>query len=89
MSKSQNQSKEFSTKIVIVMYHLTSIFWSLQVKILKSATSNVLESRGEGSAKATANITVEVIARSGAQVKFAAIDRLGEKLLPTLAAEVN
>lgn len=39
-----------------------------------------LESRGEGSAKATANITVEVIARSGAQVKFAAIDRLGENV---------
>ena len=39
-----------------------------------------LESRGEGNAKATANITVEVIARSGAQVKFAAIDRLGENV---------
>ena len=40
-----------------------------------------LESRGEGSSvKATANITVEVIARSGAQVKFAAIDRLGENV---------
>lgn len=39
-----------------------------------------LESRGESSAKATANITVEVIARSGAQVKFAAIDRLGENV---------
>ena len=39
-----------------------------------------LESRGEGSAKATANITVEVIARSSAQVKFAAIDRLGENV---------
>ena len=39
-----------------------------------------LESRGGGSAKATANITVEVIARSGAQVKFAAIDRLGENV---------
>ncbi len=39
-----------------------------------------LESRGGGNAKATANITVEVIARSGAQVKFAAIDRLGENV---------
>ncbi len=39
-----------------------------------------LESRGGGSANATANITVEVIARSGAQVKFAAIDRLGENV---------
>ncbi|MFC2797104.1 MAG: Fe-S cluster assembly protein SufD, partial [Streptococcus sp.] len=39
-----------------------------------------LESKGEGSATATANVTVEVIARSGAQVKFAAIDRLGENV---------
>lgn len=39
-----------------------------------------LESKGEGTAKATANVTVEVIARSGAQVKFAAIDRLGENV---------
>ncbi len=39
-----------------------------------------LESRSEGSDKATANITVEVIARSGAQVKFTAIDRLGENV---------
>lgn len=39
-----------------------------------------LESKGDGSAKATANVTVEVIARSGAQVKFAAIDRLGENV---------
>ena len=39
-----------------------------------------LESKGDGTAKATANVTVEVIARSGAQVKFAAIDRLGENV---------
>ena len=39
-----------------------------------------LESKGDGSAKATANVTVEVIACSGAQVKFAAIDRLGENI---------
>lgn len=39
-----------------------------------------LESKGDGSATATANVTVEVIARSGAQVKFAAIDRLGENV---------
>ncbi len=39
-----------------------------------------LESKGNGSEKATANVTVEVIARSGAQVKFAAIDRLGENV---------
>ena len=42
-----------------------------------------LESKGEGSATATANVTVEVIARSGAQVKFAAIDRLGKMSQPT------
>ena len=39
-----------------------------------------LESKGNGSEKATSNVTVEVIARSGAQVKFAAIDRLGENV---------
>ena len=39
-----------------------------------------LESKGTGAAKASANITVEVIARAGAQVKFAAIDRLGENV---------
>ena len=39
-----------------------------------------LESKGDSTAKATANVTVEVIARSGAQVKFAAIDRLGENV---------
>ena len=39
-----------------------------------------LESKGDGTAKATANVTVEVIARSGAQVKFAAIERLGENV---------
>ena len=39
-----------------------------------------LESKGAASAKASANITVEVIARAGAQVKFAAIDRLGENV---------
>ena len=39
-----------------------------------------LESKGNGSEKATANVTVEVIARSSAQVKFAAIDRLGENV---------
>ena len=39
-----------------------------------------LESKGDGTATSTANVTVEVIARSGAQVKFAAIDRLGENV---------
>lgn len=36
------------------------------------------ESIGQGSTKATANISVEIIAADGAQVKFSAIDRLGE-----------
>lgn len=36
-----------------------------------------LESIGEQTTKATANITVEVIAQAGSQVKFSAIDRLG------------
>ncbi|KXT77604.1 Fe-S cluster assembly protein SufD [Streptococcus sp. DD13] len=38
------------------------------------------ESIGEGSEKTSANISVQVIAQEGAQVKFAAIDRLGENL---------
>ena len=36
-----------------------------------------LESIGGQTAKATANITVEVIAQAGSQVKFSAIDKLG------------
>ena len=36
-----------------------------------------LETYGSGSVSATANITVEVIAQAGAQIKFSAIDRLG------------
>lgn len=39
-----------------------------------------LETYGEGSVPATANITVEVIAHAGAQIKFSAIDRLGENV---------
>ena len=39
-----------------------------------------LETYGEGSVLATANITVEVIAQAGAQIKFSAIDRLGENV---------
>ncbi|MHB9782444.1 Fe-S cluster assembly protein SufD [Streptococcus sp. 10F2] len=39
-----------------------------------------LESLGDGQEKATANITVEVIAKAGAQVKFSAIDRLGKEV---------
>ncbi|MGX6962369.1 Fe-S cluster assembly protein SufD [Vagococcus xieshaowenii] len=36
------------------------------------------ETIGEGSAKAIGNIVVEVVAKQGAQVKFSAIDQLGE-----------
>lgn len=39
-----------------------------------------LETSGEQSSKVKANIVVEVIAKAGAQVKFAAIDRLGENV---------
>ncbi|TKV35167.1 Fe-S cluster assembly protein SufD, partial [Citrobacter sp. TBCS-11] len=39
-----------------------------------------LETSGEQTAKATANLVVEVIAKAGAQVKFAAIDRLGKNV---------
>ncbi|MGT2929210.1 Fe-S cluster assembly protein SufD [Streptococcus dentasini] len=38
------------------------------------------ESIGDGSAQTTANISVEVIAGAGSQVKFSAIDRLGDNL---------
>lgn len=38
------------------------------------------ESIGQASSKATANISVEVIAGAGSQVKFSAIDRLGQNL---------
>ena len=39
-----------------------------------------LETYGKGSVPVTANITVEVIAQAGAQIKFSAIDRLGENV---------
>ena len=39
-----------------------------------------LETYAEGSVPVTANITVEVIAQAGAQIKFSAIDRLGENV---------
>ena len=39
-----------------------------------------LETYGEGSVPITANITVEVITQAGAQIKFSAIDRLGENV---------
>ncbi|HEV0693278.1 TPA: Fe-S cluster assembly protein SufD [Streptococcus pneumoniae] len=63
----------------------SNVLFNKHIMIIAGKNSKInylerLESRGEGSAKATANITVEVIARSGAQVKFAAIDRLGENV---------
>lgn len=39
-----------------------------------------METYGEGAVPATANITVEVIAQAGAQIKFSAIDRLGQNV---------
>ncbi|MGT2715121.1 Fe-S cluster assembly protein SufD [Streptococcus respiraculi] len=47
------------------------------------------ESIGEGSEKATANITVEVIAGTGSQVKFAAIDRLGQHVTTYMSRRGN
>ncbi|EMB91166.1 Fe-S cluster assembly protein SufD [Streptococcus mutans] len=38
------------------------------------------ETVGDSNVKATANITVEVLAQAGSQVKFAAIDRLGNNI---------
>ncbi|MBP2624085.1 Fe-S cluster assembly protein SufD [Streptococcus oricebi] len=39
-----------------------------------------LESIGQASSRATANITVEVLAQAGSQIKFSAIDRLGQNV---------
>ena len=39
-----------------------------------------LDTYGSGTVPVTANITVEVIAQDGAQIKFSAIDRLGENV---------
>ena len=39
-----------------------------------------LETYGSGTVPVTANITVEVIAQAGSQIKFSAIDRLGENV---------
>lgn len=47
------------------------------------------ESIGTGSEKATANITVEVIAGAGSQIKFAAIDRLGQQLTTYMSRRGN
>ncbi|MBM7643241.1 Fe-S cluster assembly protein SufD [Streptococcus loxodontisalivarius] len=39
-----------------------------------------LETSGQGSEEVSANISVEVIAQAGSQIKFSAIDRLGENV---------
>ncbi|WCG21837.1 Fe-S cluster assembly protein SufD [Vagococcus lutrae] len=44
---------------------------------------------GEGTEKATANIVVEVIAKQGAKVKFAAIDQLGEHVTTYINRRAN
>lgn len=44
---------------------------------------------GEGTEKATANIVVEVIAKQGAKVKFAAIDQLGENVTTYINRRAN
>ncbi|HGR5686964.1 TPA: Fe-S cluster assembly protein SufD [Streptococcus pneumoniae] len=78
---------EITEPIEGIFYHDSdsNVPFNKHIMIIAGKNSKIsylerLESRGEGSDKATANITVEVIARSGAQVKFAAIDRLGENV---------
>ncbi|MEW4355213.1 Fe-S cluster assembly protein SufD [Streptococcus pneumoniae] len=58
----------------------------------KNAKLNYLErfeSIGNGSEAATANITVEVIAGAGSQIKFAAIDRLGQHITTYMSRRGN
>ncbi|RZI48991.1 Fe-S cluster assembly protein SufD [Lactococcus kimchii] len=43
-----------------------------------------LETTGDQTARATANLIVEVIAQAGAQVKFAALDQLGENVTASI-----
>ena len=57
--------------------------WVKHVLIVADENSEVtylerLQSEGESSEKVSANMVVEVIAKKGAKVKFAAIDRLGK-----------
>lgn len=81
-------------KNVIIEQPLEAIFYQFadskanftkHVLIVAEENSSVnyverFETIGEGSEKATANIVVEVIAKQGAQVKFAGIDQLGEQV---------
>lgn len=59
--------------------------WIKHVLIVAEENSEVtylerLHTEGEGSEKNSANFVVEVIAKPGSKVKFAAIDRLGENV---------
>lgn len=59
--------------------------WIKHVLIVAEENSEVtylerLHTEGEGSEKISANFVVEVIAKPGSKVKFAAIDRLGENV---------
>jgi Fe-S cluster assembly protein SufD len=59
--------------------------WIKHVLIVAEEKSEVtylerLHTEGEGSEKISANFVVEVIAKPGSKVKFAAIDRLGENV---------
>ena len=61
----------------------SSVAFNKRILIIvgEQASLNYLErfeSIGQGSQEASANLVVEVIAKKGAQVKFAAIDRLGK-----------
>ena len=76
---------EISEPIEGIFYQDSDVPFNKHILIIAGKNSKFsylerLESKGDGSATATANVTVEVIARSGAQVKFAAIDRLGENV---------
>ncbi len=59
--------------------------WVKHVLIVAEENSEInylerLQSEGETSEKLSANVVVEVIAKRGAKVKFAAIDRLGKEV---------
>lgn len=47
------------------------------------------ESIGEGAEKASANISVEIIAGSGSQISYSAIDRLGENVTAYISRRVK
>ena len=68
----------------------SSVPFNKHILIIAGKNSKVsylerFQSIGQGRAKATANITVEVLALEGSQVKFSAIDRLGDNLTTYLS----